>query len=614
MFVSFPLHEGYVMNTVDTVYHELMNNVTSGRIAPQSNKKEGTTMSMPHSPQPITENTLFFGDNLYILPQYFPTESVDLIYLDPPFNSNRNYNVLFKDELGEESEAQIMAFEDAWHWNADVQQAYEILRETGPRPVSDMIGALRGYIGTNQMMAYLVMMAARLVELHRVLKPRGSIYLHCDPSASHYLKIVMDTIFGAQNFRNEIIWKRTSSHNDSKRYASIHDTLLYYAKSSNVIWNPQYVGHDEHYVATHYNRRDESGRKYRLDNIIRSASMGPRPNLRYEYKGFTPEWGWRVVREKLEALDIAGRIAWAKSGTPYLIRYLDEMQGTAMPSVWDDIPPINSQAAERLGYATQKPLALLERIIQASSNPGDVVLDPFCGCGTAIEAAQHLKRRWIGIDITWHAIAIEKNRLLGVFGDIPYDVIGQPVDLYTARKMWQDDPFEFQWWAVYHVGGRPYDEQGGTRRGKKGSDRGIDGIIPFVEDASKDKLNKAIVQVKGGKPSARDVRDLVGTVDREKAAIGIFITLENPTRDMITEAASAGTYTPPVHYGGAIGTGETLRPSERGYPRIQIVTVKSLLHGERIKVPPIRSVFKQPQRVREFVGEQSRLELDADIG
>lgn len=549
-----------------------------------------------HNPTTIMHpNTLYYGDNLEILRAHVATASVDLIYLDPPFNSNRNYNVLFKDERGRESDAQITAFEDTWRWGPEAERTYyELVTGVGGE-VGQMIGAMTAFIGRNQMMAYLVMMAARLVELHRVLKPTGSLYLHCDPTASHYLKIVLDTIFGPQQFRNEIIWKRTSSHNDSKHFADIHDCILYYAKSFSAIWNPQHLNHNEHYVKTHYNRVDASGRKYRLDNIIRSASMGPRPNLAYEYKGFTPPWGWRVIREKLEALDVEGRIAWSKSGTPYLVRFLDEMPGSAMPSLWDDVPPVNSQAAERLGYPTQKPEVLLERIIAASSNPGDVVLDPFCGCGTAIAAAQKLGRAWIGIDITHLAIALQKYRLEQAYPGIKFTIKGEPEDVGAARHLALQDRYQFQWWALSLVRARPLGGEAGSRQGKKGSDRGIDGIINFIDELN-GKPKQALVQVKSGHVSSRDVRDLRGTVEREGAALGVFITLEDTTRDMRADAVAAGHYRSP-------GWGQD-------YPKVQLLTIAELLAGKTVQMPPAHGTFKEAPRVRVRVGDQEPLPLE----
>ena len=476
--------------------------------------------------KPITENTLFYGDNLPILREYIPDESIDLIYLDPPFNSNRTYNVLFKQESGQDSEAQIAAFEDTWHWNQAAEETYHELATAAPAHVGQMIGALYGFIGPSQMMAYLVMMAARLVELHRVLKPTGSLYLHCDPTASHYLKIVLDTIFGPENFRNEIIWQRTSSHNDSRKWGSVHDTILFYSKSRAFLWNAVFTDHDPKYVKQFYRYEDERG-VYRLDHIIRSASMGPRPNLSYEYKGYKPEWGWRVIREKLETLDADERIEWSKSGRPYLKRYLNEQKGTPIKSVITDIAPIGPQAAERLGYPTQKPIALLERIIQASSAPGDVVLDPFCGCGTTIAAAQKLGRRWVGIDITHLSIALQKYRLKQMFPDVTFKVVGEPTSISGARQLAEEDRFQFQWWALSLIRARPYGGSSSGKTGKKGADKGIDGLISFIDDNT-GKVKQVIVQVKSGKVNSRDIRDLVGTLDRESAAIGVFLTLEEP--------------------------------------------------------------------------------------
>ncbi len=507
---------------------------------------------MPPLPLPA----LFFGDNLNILRQRFDAESVDLIYLDPPFNSKRDYNLLFKTPKGHASDAQITAFEDTWHWGEQAEREFAELLHQPNTDVAEMIQSLRRFLRESDVMAYLTMMANRLLELHRVLKPTGSLYLHCDPTASHYLKLALDMIFGAENFRTEIVWKRTSSHNDSKRFADIHDTIFYYSKSDSVFWNPQYLAHDEKYLSTPYNRADSKGRVYRLDNIIRSASMSERPNLAYEYKGYTPKWGWRVIREKLEDLDRTGRIEWSKSGTPYLVRYLDEQKGAVMPSVWDDIPPINSQAAERLGYPTQKPLALLERIIQASSQPGEVVLDPFCGCGTAVHAAQKLGRRWVGIDITHLAISLIEKRLKQAFPDLAFEIHGTPKDAEGARALAGRDKYQFQWWACALVNAQPFHGK------KKGADSGIDGLIYFQDDQGPAK--KIVVSVKGDNISVAMVRDLAGVVEREKAQIGFFVTLAQPTKAMLTEAASAGFYES-LHSGA--------------FPKLQILTIEDLLSG-----------------------------------
>ncbi|MEI7730638.1 MAG: DNA methyltransferase, partial [Verrucomicrobiota bacterium] len=334
------------------------------------------------------ENTLFYGDNLDILRRYIKDESVDLVYLDPPFNSAQTYNAFFQEKDGTAAASQIRAFEDTWHWNTESERTYQEL-VTRPGKVSEVMQAFRTFLGQNDMMAYLAMMAPRLVELRRVLKSTGSLYLHCDPTASHYLKLLLDAVLGQENYRNEITWKRTTAHSDSTtRFSHVTDIILFYSRSVTHRLHPIYKPHKESYLRSHYRHKDASGRVYRLDNIIRSQSMGPRPNLAYEYKGFRPPFGWRMVLKKLQEIDKNGQLYWSKSGTPYLVRYLDEQEGEILDNLWDDIPPLNSMAVERLGYPTQKPVALLERIISASSNPGDVVLDPFCGCGTTIDAAQ----------------------------------------------------------------------------------------------------------------------------------------------------------------------------------------------------------------------------------
>jgi len=544
--------------------------------------------------RPVDKNTLFYGDNLPILRDYIADESVDLIYLDPPFNSNRSYNVLFKDESGKDSESQITAFEDTWHWGNETEETYHFLIRYAPAQVTTMISSLRKFIGANQMMAYLVMMTARLIELHRVLKSTGSIYLHCDPTASHYLKIVLDSVFGVDKFVNEIIWQRTSSHNDSKKWASVHDIILFYQKGNTFVWNPIYTAHDESYVENFYRYKDERG-VYRLHEIIRTASMGPRPNLAYEYKGYKPEWGWRMIREKVEKLDSENRLEWSKTGRPYLKRYLHEQEGNPINTVITDIPPLSGQAGEKLGYPTQKPLALLERIIQASSDEGDVVLDPFCGCGTAIAAAQKLNRKWIGIDVTHLSIALLKYRLKDSFSLVEkkdYFVVGEPESIDGARQLAKDDRYQFQWWALSLIQAKPLGGEAGSREGKKGSDKGIDGVISFLNE--KNKLERILIQVKSGHVKSGDVRDLRGVVEREEAAIGVFITLEEPSKDMLTEAVSSGYYRSTLW--------------QQDYPRIQILTIEQLLDDKTIDMPKsVPGQFKQAEKIKKREGTQGEL-------
>jgi site-specific DNA-methyltransferase (adenine-specific) len=539
----------------------------------------------------MPDNTLYYGDNLDILRRYIPDESVDLIYLDPPFNSNRNYNVLFKDESGRQSDAQIMAFEDTWHWGQTAERTYQDLVTDAPERVSATIGALRTIVGTNQVMAYLVMMAARLVELHRVLKPTGSIYLHCDSTASHYLKIIMDAIFQPENFRNEIVWKRTSARSDSHKWNHIHDIILFYSKSKTFTWNTQFTSYDEGYTEKFYRFVEEgTGRRYASDNLTaagtRNGSSGDDwRGISVRRKGIH----WKYTIEKLEELDKEGRIIWPKKagGVPRYKRYLDEMPGLAIQSIVLDIEPLSAASKEKMNYPTQKPVALLERIVSASSNPGDVVLDPFAGCGTAVAAAQKLGRKWIGIDITHLSVAMLKYRLKDMFAleaGKDYRVVGEPEDAGAARQLATEDRYQFQWWALSLVRAKPLGGAEGERGGKKGSDKGIDGVVNFIDDNT-GRPKRALVQVKSGKVKSGDIRDLVGTVEREKAALGVFITLEEPTRDMRTEAASAGFYTSP-------GWG-------RDFARVQILTISELLSGKAPDMPPPYGTFKQAERVNE---------------
>ena len=543
----------------------------------------------------FTDNTLFYGDNLKILRDYLADESVDLIYLDPPFNSSRAYNVLFKDEQGEESEAQITAFEDTWHWS---EKPFEDLRQSATDNVREMLESLVKILGRNQMTAYLVMMAARLLELHRVLKETGSLYLHCDPTASHYLKIILDAIFSPQNFRNEITWKRSSAHSDTKQgrkaLGNIADILLYYTKSDNYVFNPQFTAYDEEYIRTSYNYVDSDGRKWKSSDITGPGGAA-KGNPFFEFMGVKRYW--RFSKENLEQLLAEGRIYQSQPGTvPRMKHFLDEMPGIPLQNVWDDIAPISSHAIERLGYPTQKPLALLERILQVSSNEGDIVLDPFCGCGTAIHAAQKLNRKWLGIDVTHLAIALIKNRLKDAFDiekDRGYAVIGEPEDLAGARHLAESlDRYQFQWWAISLIAARPHGGSAGSKQGKKGADSGIDGVITFNDDP-RAHSKRVIVQVKSGNVGVKDIRDLRGTLDREKdAAIGVFITLQEPTKPMRIEAESCGFY-----------HSETW---QRDYPRLQILTIEQLLNGATVQMPPTATTYKKAQREQECV-EQGAL-------
>jgi site-specific DNA-methyltransferase (adenine-specific) len=535
-------------------------------------------------------NQLYYGDNLRVLREEVKDETVDLVYLDPPFNSAANYNVLFREATGEQSAAQIMAFEDTWHWTHESEAAYQELVTDAPERLARLTEAMRQMLGTSDMMAYLVMMAPRLVELHRVLKPTGSIYLHCDSTASHYLKLVLDAIFDPTNFRNEIVWRRSQPKSHaSVRFSRAHDVLLFYSKSEATTFNLQYKPHDPEYVEKFYRFVEpEDGRRYRLGDLTNPNKN--RPNLTYEFppgSGVTRVWRWTKERmmkawqDGIVVVPESGGVAQGK-------RYLDEMPGTPITDFWEDIEHLHGTQQESLGYPTQKPEALLERIINASSNEGDVVLDPFCGCGTTINVAERLKRRWIGIDITHLAVALIQSRLRDTFGTelSPFVVHGTPQDTASAEALALQDRYQFQWWALSLIDARPAQDK------KRGKDTGIDGYIRYLEREG-EPSKTVIVQVKSGKVSSRDIRDLVGVLDREKAVIGVFITLQPPTRDMTKEAVSAGFY-----------------QSQWGnFPRLQILTIEDLLTGKTTAQYPRlnAATFKRATRQRRTQGEQGGL-------
>lgn len=536
-------------------------------------------------------NSLYYGDNLDILRRYVRDESVDLVYLDPPFNSNASYNVLFGGKGGAKSAAQIKAFDDTWHWDDSAGRAYFETVQAGGG-AGDALRAFRSLIGEGDMLAYLAMMAPRLVELRRVLKPTGSIYLHCDPTASHYLKLLMDAVFGPSRYGNEIIWQRTGIKGDARRkFGDVHDVILRYAKGDSPHFSPVYLEPNDTYNSR-FRLDDNDGRgPYRLAPL---DSPNPRPNLTYEYKGFSPPAkGWRVSRTVMEQLDNDNRLAFPRSPTGRIGRkhYLREQNGPLASDVWTDIPPLQASSAERLGYPTQKPLPLLERIIQASSNPGDVVLDPFCGCGTTVAAAQKLDRQWIGIDITHLAIGLMRQRLRDMFADAAkFKVIGEPTTAEDAAELAATDPYQFQWWALGLVGARPVDQ-------KKGADQGIDGRL-FFHDNPRGETSQVILSVKAGKIQSPYVRDLVGVINREEAQIGVLISLNEATGPMRAEAASAGLYTSP--YDG------------RNYPRIQLLTVADLLDGRRIEMPAVNQTnvtHQRAPRAQGTPGDQGRLEM-----
>jgi DNA modification methylase len=456
---------------------------------------------------------LFYGDNLDVLREQVADDTVDLIYLDPPFNSNASYNILFKSPDGQEAEASIQAFDDTWSWGPTASSALLDITESGHHALHTLMQAMRTSLGENALMAYLAMMAVRLVELHRTLKPTGSLYLHCDPTAGHYLKLILDALFGPKCFRREIIWRSgwvSGFKTRTQNWVRNHDTIFYYVKDPDAGWtfNKAYTPHDADYVR-------------------RGGGANP--------------------------------------------------LGKPIDDVWDDpalySPNIKSFSTEKLGYPTQKPVALLERIIAASSNPGDLVLDPFCGCGTAVDAAERLGRRWIGIDVTHLAIGLIERRMREAFSDIRFETIGMPCDLASAQRLAQDDPHQFQQWITLRVGGYPW------MGGKKGGDRGVDGYFYYVGAGG--QTETGVISVKAGAHvNPGMVRDLGRVMQRDGHKIGLFITATMPTAGMELEAAS-----------------HDLVETEFGrFPALQIFTLAELFLGRHPRLPPLVSPTRRASR------------------
>lgn len=516
-------------------------------------------------------NKLYYGDNLTIM-QRMPRHHVDLIYLDPPFNSKKNYNLMYRTMTGKPVPEQVDAFCDTWDLDPEKEAIANsmpiLMREHG---VDDYYVEfwrlwMKALKNTQpHLLAYLIYMVQRLLYMKSILRPTGSIYLHCDPTAAHYIKVMMDGIFGHRNFQNEIIWKRTMTHSDSRTWSRVHDTILFYTAGKTFTWNIPREAHSEDYVSVKYRYDDGDGRGlYRLDNM---TSPNPRPNMMYEWKGFPyPPKGWRYSKETMARLDEEGRIAYPvhKDGTfdvsrrPQLKRYLEEMEGGVMGTVWTDISPINSQAQERLGFPTQKPIALLDRIIQASTEKGQRIFDPFCGCGTTIYSAIKNERQWVGCDIAILAIklikeTLESDRYRLVEGH-DYEIDGIPLSVEAAEDLAKRDPFQFQHWAVERVGGFPMV--------KKVADRGIDGRMYFETQHG---LKDMVISVKGGIIRPTDVRDLRGVLERDKTAMAGFISMKEPTKAMKAEASEAGVY----EYQGV------------RYDRLQLLTIREILEDKR---------------------------------
>ncbi len=533
---------------------------------------------------------LYYGDNLPVLRE-MPDESVDLIYLDPPFSSERAYNVIYPEDLG-----QVQVFEDIWSWGTHCDITLE---EHGAG--MDMLRALVDGMGKIQIAAYLVMMTPRLAELHRILKPTGSLYLHCDPTASHYLKVIMDAIFGRGNFRNEVTWRRTGSHGNAKRWGPIHDTLLFYTKSEPYTWNGPRHSYMNGHVKQHLARDEDGYRTKYYGNVL--TGSGVRNGLSGQpWMGIDPtakgrHWAipgrlWEESgidgtglnqRQKLDALYAAGFIRLEDGDVwPIYEHRVDPTQGPAVGDVWayqpytegtvfgskkgidNDISWIKPRAKERLGFNTQKPIGLLERIIRASSNPGDIVCDPFCGCGTSVAAAENLGRQWIGIDITYAAIAAIHERFRRDRVDIWKDVgiVNRPetVQEVDDRLLNTQSPLhprkEFEKFCVASIGGLPNE--------KMGADGGVDGRIQLL------LKKRANVSVKSGNVGVGDIRDLRGTLNDKKDVGGVFVTRQPATRSMRKLVDTSG-----------VVKLELLPP----FPKMQILTLDEILNGKRPVLP-----------------------------
>ncbi|MBV9849064.1 MAG: restriction endonuclease [Armatimonadetes bacterium] len=553
------------------------------------------------------QNTLYYGDNLDILRRFVDDQTVDLIYLDPPFNSNRDYNVLFKEQSGAASPAQIKAFGDTWNW-AGAAPAWADFPALCPNAkVIELMWGFHNTLDENDVMAYLVMMAPRLFHLHRALKPTGSLYLHCDPTASAYLRLILDALFKPRNFKNEIIWKRTSAHSSAKRYGPIHDNIYYYSKSDIFTWNPHYTAHGSEYIETFFDQTDADGRRWKRSDLTGAGTRNGETGQVWRGIDVTAKGRhWAYPPSVLEELDVQGRVHWPNKpgGMPRLKQYPEDLAGIPLQDVWNDIRPMHNLSQERMGYPTQKPLALLERIISASSNPGDVVLDPFCGCGTAVVAAQKLGRRWVGIDITPIATSLVQKRLFDAFeardsrlvsADDPqaqaraFRVEGLPTDEAGARAMFEADHKKFEMWAVGLIPAIPQE--------KKGADGGIDGVAYF--DVGGKDLAKAVVQVKGGRNiGAAGVQQLRGAMGKNNAPLGFYVSLEAPTKPMLAEALAAGFYKAPTGVG-------------RQVPALQVRTVAELLCGRDFDFPVTgaNASFKQAAAIARAAG-QGTLGLD----
>lgn len=551
-------------------------------------------------------NQLFYGDNLDVLRRFIDAETIDLCYIDPPFNSKRNYNQIYNN-IGKEDQAQAQAFIDTWEWDdaANIGLSEIISNEGGvfTSQSIDLIEGLQKVLGKHSLLSYLVHMTLRIAHIYKVLKPTGSFYLHCDPTASHYLKLIVDSIFCAGRkgqFQNEITWQRTNAHNDAKQgrraYGNIADIILFYTKSDDNVFNQQYLEHNANYVESFYKFKDKDGRVYSLGDL--GAPGGEeKGNPYYEFLGIKKFW--RYSEANMKKLYEEGKIIQTKPGTvPRLKRYLDESKGIAVQNIWTDIKPLQAGQKEKLGYPTQKPESLLDRIILTSSNEGDTVLDAYCGCGTTVTVAQHRKRKWIGIDITYQSIGLILKRLSDEYGKEVLNNIslnGVPKDFNAAVALAnkkEDKPRkEFEKWAVL-----TYTDNKGIINEKKGGDGGIDGISYVLDynDKNEQESKKVLFSVKSNQTLTPSViRDLNGTIQRDGAVMGFLITLY-PMENLVKESKKYGIYTNKLF--------------NHDYQKIQVISVEEMLDGNTMNLPTAEAVVKKAKK-KSNKNDQGKLEI-----
>ncbi len=529
---------------------------------------------------------IYCGDNLEVLSlsEFFQPEMVDLVYADPPFNSQRTYNIVYKD-----SNAQDEAFKDFWTWTEAAPMYARLMSDSTllPRSLKPLLESLHARLidDDDDLLAYLTMMTPRLVAMHRVLKKTGSLYLHCDPTASHYLKVVLDAIFGKDGFKNEIVWRRFGAKNDPKRYGRCHDVLLFYTKSDDFCWNEQRMPVEEYSIKKNFTAEDD-GRLYTLVDLTAHKAGG---DVSYEWHGVRPYKGryWAYSKENMDRMFDEGLIVFRRTGMPRLKRYLDEQPGVPLQDVWLDIK-LATASKERLGYPTQKPLELISRILKASTNHGDIVLDPFCGCGTTVEASERLGRRWFGVDIAKKAVDVISARFARAGLDAP-EIVWQPADKDAAHALGEAHKSGFEKWALRKI-------RAARVRAK---DRGIDGEALFKDN---DTSYHVIVSVKAGGVKPGDVRDLRGTMDREHSPIGVFVTRNPPSEEMKREAVRLGFL--------------DSFDAEGPIPRIQFVSVERMFGP----LPPIRCPGKNVTEMPKptippppVIGEQLGLDIDPKV-